>query len=153
MQTKYTLQNNIAIHGAQIVVISNPDLLICIDAHCMDNPPHALDHSGLFAFKMGGVPEMDRILIAAHANCRAIAQESDCKDFRIVTMIDAFQPELSESDVIHAHFDKRPVTALPDDQLAFIMREGRARPGRIRRGRSQQACQYDHNNRISSSLP
>src|SRR5512141_231055 len=125
MQLKDPLQNNIPILRAQVIVVAYPDLLIRANAHRMDNPSHAFDQSDLFALEMGRTPKMDGILIAARAHSRAIAQESDCHDFRIMPVIDALQAEVPERNVVHTDFHQRTITALPDDQLVSILRKGR----------------------------
>ena len=67
---------------SQIVVVPDPDLLIRIDAHRMDYPPHTCDHSGPFTLEMGWIPKMDGIPITPGAHRGAIPEKGDGKDLR-----------------------------------------------------------------------
>ena len=85
----------------QVVTISNTDLLQRIYANRMNVAPYTFDHSSLFALNVSGIPKMNFILVAARAYGCAILEQGDCADFGIMTVIAAFQMELTQRSIIH----------------------------------------------------
>ena len=115
-------------HGAEA------DLVVRVDAGVPQRAPGAAQGGHGHADTVGGVPEVQRLVVAAAADGRAVGAQGHRGDAVVVAVVGALEAEGAAGGVVHVDLhgaEVGPARLQADDQLAAGGREGQGRRTRF----------------------